>query len=138
MGDVLEVAEHSVVTLWGDIEWLLLWSPGTELFKLVVLYLGDGLQMAGHSSFTLGETAQSLLIHIIVPNFMSLCVTLQRTSAIYTGETLVTRLENCLGRKKIVYFSLWEDVGVLQGKLKFKQRADKWKKCCNSGMAHPV
>ena len=45
------------------------------------------------------------------------------------------RLKNGCERKKIVYFSLCEDVGVLQGELKIEQRADKWKKCHNSGMA---
>ena len=35
-------------TLWEETKWLLLWSPGTGLFKLVELYLGDGLEMARH------------------------------------------------------------------------------------------
>ena len=39
-------------------------------------------------------------------------------------------------RKKIAYFSLSEEEGILQGQLKIKQRATKWKKCYNSGMAH--
>ena len=44
----------------------------------------------------------------------------------------MNRLENDLGRKKTEYFSLEEDVSVLQG----EQKVDKWKKCCKSGMAH--
>ena len=40
--DVLKIAGHSVVTLWGETKQLLLWSPGMEFFKLVELYLGDG------------------------------------------------------------------------------------------------
>ena len=35
----------------------------------------------------------------------------------------MTKVENGLERKKIVYFSLWKDVGVMQGVLKIKQRA---------------
>ena len=31
---------------------------------------------------------------------------------------------------------IWEDVGVLQGKLKINQRPNKQKKCCNSGVAY--
>ena len=33
-----------------------------------------------------------------------------------------------LEREKMVYFSLWEDVGGLQGKLKNKEKANKLKK----------
>ena len=40
----------------------------------------------------------------------------------------MTRLENVLERKNIVYFSLLEDLGVLQGERKIKQRADKLEK----------
>ena len=29
--------------------------------------------------------------------------------------------------KKILYVSIWKDVGVLQGELKIKHRDDKWK-----------
>ena len=36
-------------------------------------------------------------------------------------------------KKEVVFFSLWEDAGVLQGELKIEQMVDKWKKCCNSG-----
>ena len=50
----------------------------------------------------------------------------------------MTGLENGLERKKIVSFSLWDDVGFLQGELKIKQRASKWKKCCIAGMAYPI
>ena len=38
------------------------------------------------------------------------------------------RLENGLERKKVVYVLLWGDIGVMQEKLKIKERADKWKK----------
>ena len=34
------------------------------------------------------------------------------------------RLENDVERKKTVYFSLWEDVGILQGEVKIEQRGD--------------
>ena len=37
-------------------------------------------------------------------------------------ETLITRLENGLERKKIAYFLLLEEVGILQGVLKIKIR----------------
>ena len=42
-------------------------------------------------------------------------------------ETLMIRLENVLDRKKRVYVSYWEDVGVLQEEFKIEQRTDKWK-----------
>ena len=35
------------------------------------------------------------------------------------------RIGNGVERMKLVYFSLWEDIRVLQGELKFKQMADK-------------
>ena len=38
---------HCIVTLGGQTEWLLLQSSGTELFKVVKLYLVDGVEMAG-------------------------------------------------------------------------------------------
>ena len=47
------------------------------------------------------------------------------------------RQESGHERKKLVYFSLWEDVGVLQGELKIKQRAAvtlewlTWHECMN-------
>ena len=44
-------------------------------------------------------------------------------------------LENCLEMKKIINLTLG-GCGVLMGELKIKQRADKWKKVLNSGMAH--
>ena len=37
----------------------------------------------------------------------------------------MNRLENSLERMKMVYLSLWKDLGGLQGKL--KMRANKWK-----------
>ena len=37
----------------------------------------------------------------------------------------MTRLENGLERKEMVYFSLSEDVEVLHGELNIKQRANK-------------
>ena len=44
---------------WGntgeEIVWLMLWTPGTELFNLVELCLKDGHEMAGHLGVTLGE-----------------------------------------------------------------------------------
>ena len=46
------------------------------------------------------------------------------------------RLGSDLGGKKIVHLTLSEDVVVLQGELKIKEKADKWKTCWNSGMAH--
>ena len=46
------------------------------------------------------------------------------------------RLENGLERKKIIYFLLREEVGVLQGELTIKQRADRWKKYSKCGIAH--
>ena len=51
---------------------------------------------------------------------------------------LVSRIEHGLERKKIVYLLLSWDVGVFQGEVKIEQRANKWKKCCNRGMAHPT
>ena len=33
----------------------------------------------------------------------------------------------------IVYFAHKEDVGVLKGEQKMKQRIEKWKLCCTSG-----
>ena len=46
--------------------------------------------------------------------------------------TLIITLQNGLGKKKVVYFSLWEDVGFLQGELGIKQRANKCKKSAGS------
>ena len=43
LGDVLEMADDSVVKLWADTKWFLLLSSGTELFKLVELYFRDGV-----------------------------------------------------------------------------------------------
>ena len=43
------------------------------------------------------------------------------------GVTLMIALENGLEKKKILYISFGEDTGVLQGKLKIKQRAAKRK-----------
>ena len=44
-----------------------------------------------------------------------------------TGETLMMRLENGFEKKKVVYFSLWEDLGALQGELEVEQRAKELK-----------
>ena len=38
----------------------------------------------------------------------------------YYSKSLMNRLENGLVRKKVVYFSLWEDVGVFKGELKIE------------------
>ena len=52
-------------------------------------------------------------------------------------KVLVTRGNpNGLEIRKIVCISLWEDLGILQGELKFKEKANKLKKCYNYGMAH--
>ena len=48
----------------------------------------------------------------------------------------MTRLGNDLEVKEIIYFSLWDDVGVLQWELKIKHRVNKLKNGCNSAMAH--
>ena len=61
-------------TLLGEIYWLLLWSPRTELFKLVELYFGGGLELAGHSVITLGETP---LICWYISLSWSVCLCLQ-------------------------------------------------------------
>ena len=59
----------------GRKKWSLLWSPGTDLFRLIKLYMGYSLEMAGHSVMALGT--EQLLIHIMVWKCMSLCVTWQ-------------------------------------------------------------
>ena len=48
-----------------------------------------------------------------------------RRSTCPIEERLMVWWENSFERKKIVYFSLCEDVGVLEGELKIKDRADK-------------
>ena len=42
-----------MVPIWGETKWLLMSYPGTELFKLVELYLGNDLEMVGHSAVSL-------------------------------------------------------------------------------------
>ena len=92
-----EMAGCLVETLWRQTKWVLL-SSGTELFKLEQLYLEDGLEMEGHSAITLREdSAPSILTHIMVLKYMSLCAPWQTTST--AGGTLMTRLENGLERK---------------------------------------
>ena len=56
LGDVPEMAGHSVATLGRKTTCLLLCSPGRELFQLVELYLRNSLEMAGHLAVRLGET----------------------------------------------------------------------------------
>ena len=46
LGDVLEIADHSVVTMQRNTEWSLLQSSRTELFNLVELYFEDGPEVA--------------------------------------------------------------------------------------------
>ena len=43
-------------------------------------------------------------MYVFVCNFMKY---------LYYRGTLMTKLEHSLERKKIVFFSLWEDIGVL-------------------------
>ena len=62
-----------MVTLRGETKWLLLLSSGTVLLKLLEFNFRNGLEMAGHSAFTLGESAQSLFIHVMVLKCNSLC-----------------------------------------------------------------
>ena len=76
--------------------------PGTKLFKLVELYFGDGLEMAGHSAITLGIlytiTACSyhgLEMYVFVCNVKKY---------LYYRGTLMSRLQNSHQRKKMVYF----------------------------------
>ena len=47
-----------MLTLWGVTKWLQ-WSPWTDLLYVAVLYLGDGLEMAGYSAITQRETLHS-------------------------------------------------------------------------------
>ena len=115
--------EGTLFWLWEDNKWLLLWYSGTELIKFKEIYLEDGLEIAGSLVITPGETAKRLLIHIMVLRCMFLCSTWQKTST--TGETLLSRLENGLERKGIIYISLLDDVGVSERLLKIKQMANK-------------
>ena len=46
--DVFEMAWQILVTQRVETNWLLLWSPGTELFTLVELFLGVVLEMERH------------------------------------------------------------------------------------------
>ena len=92
-----EMAGKSVVTMWGEAIWLGIWSPGTDLSKLVDLHLGDGLEIAGDSGITLGKTVLSLLIHIMILKCLPLCATWQSTS---NTEALITREEYGHERKK--------------------------------------
>ena len=50
----------------------------------------------------------------------------------------MTRLQNGFQRKKIVSFSLWEDVGVLQRDWILNKGPKKSRKCCKSVMAEPT
>ena len=65
------------------------------------------------------------MYHVIILKDRFFVCNLKNTC--HTGETLMTRLGNGLERKKMVHFSLWEDVEVLQRELKIEQRAHKWK-----------
>ena len=77
----------------GQVSW------ETELFKSVDLYLGDGLEMAGHLVMMQGrDSTQSLLIDIMVLNCMSLCATWQNTWP--TGANLIIVLEMVLKQRK--------------------------------------
>ena len=66
------------------------------------------------------------MFHIIVLKGRFMYVISNRTCT--TGKTLMLRQENGLERKKKSLFYLWEDVGILQGKLKIEWRGDKWTK----------
>ena len=59
-----------MLTLEGETVQLLLRFPSAEPFKVGEIYLVDGVEMPGHSGITLEETAQSLLIYIIVSKYM--------------------------------------------------------------------
>ena len=50
------MADHSLVTLGIETNWLLLDSLRTELIELVELHLGDGLEIAGPQAISLGGT----------------------------------------------------------------------------------
>ena len=80
------------------------------------------------------ESPQPQLICITVLKCMPVCT--RWYSASSTGKTLMNKVENGLERKKIRYFSLWEDVVVLQAEVEIKQKANKQKKCHNSAVAH--
>ena len=69
------VMESCIVSSGQETTWILLWSPRTELFKFVKLFSGDGVEITGNSLVTLaqGETAWSLLCHIMVMKYMSVC-----------------------------------------------------------------
>ena len=56
------MAGYSVVTLQGETEWFLLWSPRLELFRSVELYLGDGLEMLDNSVATVAEKLSMVVL----------------------------------------------------------------------------
>ena len=117
-------------------------------------------QKLGHDT---GERLQSLLAHIMVFTCVSVC---NLTEYLYykgqlsdwTKKTSVKKeICNCLKRLTFVcnlkgnpnnktrkwiwkreesMFHFWRMWGVFQGEVKIVQSANKWKKCCISGMAN--
>ena len=90
---------------------LLKWQ-GTWRWQCVELSLWDYLEMAWYSAITLVETLHSHCWFISWSWNFLLHTAWQ--SACTTGENLMTRLENVLERKKMLFFLLWEEVGLLQ------------------------
>ena len=127
LGDVHEMAGNLVVTHQGETKWLLLQSPGNELFKLVGLQLRDGLEMAGGSTILLGETWHShcCFTHIMILKCMSLCATWQSISST-AGKPYDSirkwflKKENNIGiiwwSWKVAFCMSFENVLVRQGK----------------------
>ena len=52
--DGLEMTGCMMITLEGETAWSLLWSPMDKVFNSLELYLGDGIEMPGHSAEMLG------------------------------------------------------------------------------------
>ena len=59
-----------------ETEWLLLQSPWTEFFKSIELYTGDGLEMAGHLTLTLGKFCT------VNAQYVYLCVQLEKITVL--------------------------------------------------------
>ena len=91
------MASHVGLTLLVESEWLLLWSPGTELFKLIELDLGYGNGTCRTlCCYTGGNSIQSLLFDIMI--LKCLCVQLEKYLK-YKDSLMITLGNAFKGRK---------------------------------------
>ena len=107
IGDV-EMDGTLVVTLWGEttlFDVVVFWGRAFKIFEVILGRWSWNGRTLCH--YNMQYSVHSLLIHVMVLKCISLCATWQSTST--TGETPMTKLENGLERKKVVYL-LWEFV----------------------------